>query len=159
MTGGRRYVHAIAEGFPLDGGTQAEPGWGVCSKNEQDRPIVCNHVAAGLTRPSFLFAGLTKPGAEPGLTSGASGRTPAGIAPDRLACCLLTVWVWEGRRQVGETVAAIVEAHRSGATSPEATVARTYARIRAHGDPAVFISLRAEAQAIAAAKALAARGE
>ncbi|MEA2956011.1 MAG: hypothetical protein QOJ58_1511, partial [Alphaproteobacteria bacterium] len=38
--------------------------------------------------------------------------------------------------KVGETVAAIVEAHHSGASSPEATVARTYARIRAHGDPA-----------------------
>src|SRR5262245_388939 len=63
-----------------------------------------------------------------------------------------------GTATVGETVAAIVEAHRSGATSPEATVARTYARIRAHGDPAVFISLRAEADAIAEAKALAARG-
>jgi allophanate hydrolase len=48
-----------------------------------------------------------------------------------------------GTATVGETVAAIVEAHRSGATSPEATVARTYARIRAHGDPAVFITLRA----------------
>src|SRR5262245_11290295 len=63
-----------------------------------------------------------------------------------------------GTATVGETVAAIVEAHRSGATSPEATVARTYARIRAHGDPAVFIALRAEADAIAEAKALAARG-
>src|SRR5262249_50757409 len=47
----------------------------------------------------------------------------------------------------GETVAAIVEAHRSGAASPEATVARAYARIRAHDDPAIFIALRAEADA------------
>jgi allophanate hydrolase len=53
-------------------------------------------------------------------------------------------------------VAAIVEAHRSGAASPEATVARTYARIRAHDDPAIFIALRAEADALAEAKALAA---
>jgi allophanate hydrolase len=59
---------------------------------------------------------------------------------------------------MGETIAAIVEAHRSGATSPEATVARTYERIRAHDDPAVFISLRAEADALAEAKALAAEG-
>ena len=59
---------------------------------------------------------------------------------------------------MGDTVAAIVEAHRSGATSPEATVARSYARIRAHADPAVFISLRAEADAIAEARALAAKG-
>ena len=56
----------------------------------------------------------------------------------------------------GETVAAIVEAHRSGAASPEATVARAYARIRAHDDPAIFIALRAEADALAEAKALAA---
>src|SRR5499427_2593628 len=55
-----------------------------------------------------------------------------------------------------ETVAAIVEAHRSGAASPEATVARAYARIRAHDDPAIFIALRAEADALAEAKALAA---
>ncbi len=55
---------------------------------------------------------------------------------------------------VGDTVAAIVEAHRSGATTPDATVARSYARIRAHGDPAIFISLREEADAVAEAKAL-----
>src|SRR5215831_12237514 len=57
---------------------------------------------------------------------------------------------------IGETVAAIVEAHRSGAASPEATVARAYARIRAHDDPAIFIALRAVADALAKAKALAA---
>jgi len=56
----------------------------------------------------------------------------------------------------GGTVGAIVEAHRSGAASPEATVARAYARIRAHDDPAIFIALRAEADALAEAKALAA---
>jgi allophanate hydrolase len=57
---------------------------------------------------------------------------------------------------MGETVAAIVEAHRSGAASPEATVARAYARIRGHDDPAIFIALRDEADALAEAKALAA---
>jgi allophanate hydrolase len=57
---------------------------------------------------------------------------------------------------MGETVAAIVEAHRSGAASPETTVARAYARIRAHDDPAIFIALRDEADALAEAKALAA---
>jgi allophanate hydrolase len=57
---------------------------------------------------------------------------------------------------MGETVGAIVEAHRSGAASPEATIARAYARIHAHDDPAVFIALRAEADALAEAKALAA---
>jgi allophanate hydrolase len=59
---------------------------------------------------------------------------------------------------VSETVAALVEAHRSGAASPEQTVARCFARIRAHGDPAVFIALRAEAAALAEARALAAEG-
>jgi allophanate hydrolase len=61
--------------------------------------------------------------------------------------------------KVGETIAVIVEAHRSGASSPEATVARTYARIRAHGDPAIFITLRDEADALAEAAALAAKGD
>src|SRR5262249_11334760 len=60
------------------------------------------------------------------------------------------------QRMPGETVAAIVEAHRSGAASPEATIARAYARIRAHDDPAIFIALRDEADALAEAKALAA---
>src|SRR5882724_4143084 len=55
------------------------------------------------------------------------------------------------------TVAAILQAHRSG-TSPEETVARTYARIRQHNDPAIFITLRDEADSIAEAKALAAKG-
>src|SRR5262249_52840364 len=56
----------------------------------------------------------------------------------------------------GETVAAIVEAHRAGA-SPEASVARACARTRAHADPAIFTTLRDEAAALAEAKALAAR--
>jgi allophanate hydrolase len=58
----------------------------------------------------------------------------------------------------GGTVAAIVTAHRSGARTPAATVARAYARIRAHGDPAVFIALRDEADAVAEAEALARAG-
>ena len=49
-------------------------------------------------------------------------------------------------------------AHRSG-TSPEETVARAYARIRQHNDPAIFITLRDEADAIAEAKALAQKGD
>jgi allophanate hydrolase len=55
---------------------------------------------------------------------------------------------------VTETVAAIVAAHRSGTVSPAETVARSFARIREHDDPAIFISLRAEASAIAEAEAL-----
>jgi len=54
---------------------------------------------------------------------------------------------------VPHTIAAIVQAHRSGA-SPEDTVARSYERIHAHNDPAIFITLRDEADAIAEARAL-----
>ncbi len=59
---------------------------------------------------------------------------------------------------VSSTVAEMVEAHRSGGADPVATIAACYARIRAHGDPAVFISLRDEADALAQARALAAQG-
>jgi allophanate hydrolase len=55
---------------------------------------------------------------------------------------------------VAETVAAIVAAHRAGTLSPAQTVARSFARIREHNDPAVFISLRDEKQALAEAEAL-----
>ena len=40
--------------------------------------------------------------------------------------------------------------------TPAATVARSFARIRAHNDPAVFISLREESEVVAEAEALAA---
>jgi allophanate hydrolase len=55
---------------------------------------------------------------------------------------------------VTETVAAIVAAHRAGTTSPARTVARSFQRIRDHNDPAIFISLRDEADALAEAEAL-----
>ena len=57
-------------------------------------------------------------------------------------------------RVVIRTVASIVAAHRSGTTSPEQTIAETYARIRAQNDPAIFIALRDEADALAEARAL-----
>jgi len=56
-----------------------------------------------------------------------------------------------------ETIAAIVAAHRAGTMTPAQTVARTYQRIRDHNDPAVFISLRDEKDAIAEAEKLAAK--
>ncbi|WP_027549816.1 allophanate hydrolase [Bradyrhizobium sp. Cp5.3] len=56
-----------------------------------------------------------------------------------------------------ETIAAIVAAHRAGTVTPAQTVARSYQRIRDHRDPAVFISLRNEADAMAEAEKLAAR--
>src|SRR5262245_42433227 len=55
---------------------------------------------------------------------------------------------------VTETVAEIVAAHRAGRVSPKDTVARSFQRIRDHGDPAIFISLRDEAEAIAEAERL-----
>src|ERR1700709_319098 len=54
-----------------------------------------------------------------------------------------------------ETVAEIVAAHRAGAMTPAQTVARSFARIRNHNDPAIFISLRDEREALAEAEALA----
>src|SRR5437764_1077645 len=56
-----------------------------------------------------------------------------------------------------ETIAAIVAAHRAGTRTPAQTVARSYQRIRDYNDPAVFISLRDEMDAIAEAETLAAR--
>jgi allophanate hydrolase len=56
---------------------------------------------------------------------------------------------------VTETVAAIIAAHRASETTPARTVARSFARIRAHDDPAAFISLRAENEAVAEAERLA----
>ena len=55
--------------------------------------------------------------------------------------------------EMNTTISALVDAHRGGATSPEATIAECYARIRAHNDPAVFISLRDERDALAEARA------
>jgi allophanate hydrolase len=59
---------------------------------------------------------------------------------------------------VAETVASIVAAHREGTVTPEETAARSFDRIRAHGDAAVFIALREEAEVLAEARALAAAG-
>jgi allophanate hydrolase len=53
-----------------------------------------------------------------------------------------------------ETVAAIVAAHRAGTMTPAQTVARSFQRIRDYNDPAVFISLRDENDALAEAEAL-----
>jgi allophanate hydrolase len=58
---------------------------------------------------------------------------------------------------VTETIASIVAAHRAGTVSPAQTVARSFARIRDHNDPAIFISLRDEKDALAEAAALSAK--
>src|SRR6185503_6760189 len=52
------------------------------------------------------------------------------------------------------TIGSIVAAHRAGAAKPHETVARSFARWRAHGDPAMFIALRDEADAVAEARGL-----
>ena len=59
---------------------------------------------------------------------------------------------------MSETASDLVAAHRSGAASPEQTLRRCYERIRAYGDPAVFITLREETEALAEVRALMAAG-
>ena len=54
-----------------------------------------------------------------------------------------------------ETVAEILAAYRRDALKPQDVVARSYARIRHHADPAIFIALREEADVLAEATALA----
>jgi allophanate hydrolase len=58
---------------------------------------------------------------------------------------------------VTETIAEIVTAHRDGLMSPAQTMARSFRRIRDHNDPAIFISLRDEADAMKEAEALQAK--
>ena len=53
-----------------------------------------------------------------------------------------------------ETIAQIVAAHRAGTASPAETLARCYARLKARNDPAMFITLRDEADAVAEARGL-----
>src|SRR5262245_40495972 len=57
-----------------------------------------------------------------------------------------------------ETVAEIAQAYRTGAATPAGIVARSYVRLRAINDPAIFISLRDEKDALEEAHASAARG-
>jgi allophanate hydrolase len=56
---------------------------------------------------------------------------------------------------VADTIAELVKAHRARATTPEETVVRTFHKIRAHDDPAVFISLRDEAEVRSEARTMA----
>src|SRR6202051_4524166 len=58
-----------------------------------------------------------------------------------------------------ETVAEILDAYRRGALKPEDVVARSFARICRHDDPAIFIALRGEADVVAEANALARDGD
>ncbi len=60
---------------------------------------------------------------------------------------------------MAETVTEILDAYRAGAVKPEDIVARSFARIRAHNDPAIFIALREEADVLAEARSLGDIGE
>jgi allophanate hydrolase len=59
---------------------------------------------------------------------------------------------------LSETVAALVRRHQASPSVIADTIADTFNRIRQHGDPAVFISLREEADVLAEARRLAAEG-
>jgi len=58
-----------------------------------------------------------------------------------------------------ETVGEIVVAYRAGYATPTDIVARSYARMRAINDPAIFISTREEGEALKEAQALEANGD
>ena len=60
---------------------------------------------------------------------------------------------------MAETAAEILNAYRDRAATPEEIVARSFARIREHRDPAIFIALREETDVIAEARAFARCGE
>lgn len=53
-----------------------------------------------------------------------------------------------------ETIAEMLNAYRSGAATPTEIVARSFGRIQAHDDPAIFITLRDEKDVAAEAQAL-----
>jgi allophanate hydrolase len=56
--------------------------------------------------------------------------------------------------RVTETVGDIVRAHRARTMSPVETVERAFARLAAHADPALFISLREKSDVVAEARRL-----
>src|SRR5260370_36665162 len=58
-------------------------------------------------------------------------------------------------RFLPNTIAPLVAAHRADRTTIADTIRQCFARIRAHGDPAVFISLREQEDALAEASRLA----
>jgi allophanate hydrolase len=62
------------------------------------------------------------------------------------------------RRECVKTLLETVAAHRAGTLTIEDSVRKTFARIRSHDDPAMFISLRTEDDMLAEARTLQARG-
>jgi allophanate hydrolase len=73
-------------------------------------------------------------------------------------CRLLSRATRRRGKVLPETVSEILAACRGGRTDPARIVARSYARVRALNDSAVFISLRAENEALAEARKLAEQG-
>jgi len=60
---------------------------------------------------------------------------------------------------VTETISTILAAYRARTTTPQEIVARTYARIHDHADPAIFIGMRSESDALADAEMLEREGD
>ena len=58
-----------------------------------------------------------------------------------------------------ETLAEILDAYRRGPAKPEDIIVRSFARIRLHDDPSIFIALRDEAGVLADARALTRDGD
>ena len=58
-----------------------------------------------------------------------------------------------------ETVAEILAAYRAGSAAPADIAARSFARLRARDDPAIFIALREEADVVTEARALSRSGD
>ena len=57
------------------------------------------------------------------------------------------------------TVLSLVETHRKGVATPPETIRRCYERIRALGDPGIFITLRDEDEAVAEAQGVTNNGD
>jgi allophanate hydrolase len=70
------------------------------------------------------------------------------------ACFNSPTPVFLGGSALIESIVELVHAHRTGLQTPIATVKRSFARIRACGDAALFINLRDETQVVAEARAL-----
>jgi allophanate hydrolase len=62
-------------------------------------------------------------------------------------------WLAVPKREI-ETVAEILRAYRTGSARPAEIVERSYARVRAHNDPAILIFLHDENDAVAEARRL-----
>jgi allophanate hydrolase len=84
---------------------------------------------------------------------------PAGEAPQESRRAVARGLARTMEPRVTETIAEILDAYRRGALTPEDVVARSFARIRRHGDPAIFIALRGEDEVRAEAKVLARAGD